>query len=139
MVKLSDVMPDSVKSIRKRVYTPVGDFSLTEQHHKDTCDITRIMAKYNKTGLVTHVRDFAGQYGDFLGIQDFQTSMNQVVAAQSMFDSLPSGIRSRFRNSAAEFLDFASDEKNISEMREMGLLPPDMVSEPLSDSPEAVS
>ena len=47
--------------------------------------------------------------------------MNQIIAAQEAFNSLPSDIRKKFDNDPAEFLEFVSDEKNNDEMIQMGL------------------
>ena len=47
--------------------------------------------------------------------------MNQIIAEQEAFNSLPSDIRKKFDNDPAEFLEFVSDEKNNDEMIQMGL------------------
>jgi len=107
-----------------RVQKDPGGPSRTKQSFKDECDINHIMAKYEKTRLIEHVNRFAGDYGDYLDVQDYHTSVNQVLAAQEAFNSLPARIRSRFGNDPAAFLDFIGDESNRDEAREMGLLKP---------------
>jgi len=97
--------------------------TMAKQSFKDECDINGIMARFQDSGLIDHVNKFKGDYGDFTNVQDYHTSMNQIIAAQAAFDSLPSGVRARFGNQPAEFLNFVEDEDNIDEMREMGLLP----------------
>ena len=51
------------------------------------------------------------------------TSTTSVVAAQSMFATLPSKIRSAFDEDPQKFLDFCSDPENKPEMEKLGLLP----------------
>ena len=101
-----------------------GTKSLTQQSMSAECDINRIMARFEKTGLIDHVNKFEGNYGDFSEMQDYATSMNQVLAAQEMFASLPSGIRQKFNNSPREFLEYVDKEENHEEMRKLGLMPP---------------
>lgn len=101
-----------------------GTKSLTQQSMSPECDINRIMARFEKTGLIDHVNKYEGNYGDFSEMQDYATSMNQVLAAQEMFSSLPSAIRQKFNNSPREFLEYVEDERNHDEMRKMGLMPP---------------
>lgn len=88
------------------------------------CDINNILAKYKKTGLIEHARQHVGHYGDFTGIQDYQTSLNQVMAAQAMFMSLPASLRSRFSNDPGQFLDFVINPANEAELIKLGLANP---------------
>jgi len=97
---------------------------MAKQSFKEECDINGIMSRFEKSGLMDHVNKFQGDYGDFTEAQDYHTSMNQILAAQAAFDSLPAKMRSRFGNQPAAFLEFVEDESNEDEMREMGLLPP---------------
>lgn len=92
----------------------------TKQSFKAECDINNIMAKYQKTGLVEFVNKHQPQYGDVTGF-DFQASMNQVIAAQAMFDALPSSVRKRFHNDPAEFVAFMDDESQLEESYRLGL------------------
>lgn len=108
---------------RKRVQVHFDDPGLTKQAFRDECNVNTIMAKYQKTGLLPHVDVHKGRYGDFTNVQDYQSSLNQVMAAQDMFNSLPSSIRVRFSNDPAEFLRFVDNPSNLDEMRSLGLLP----------------
>ncbi len=90
----------------------------------DDCNINTIMARYEKTGLIEHVKEIQGAYGDFSEIQDYQSSLNQVIATRKMFDTLPSKIRGQFNNNPGTFLDFCEDPENFDEMVEMGLVLP---------------
>ena len=95
----------------------------TMQEFKDECDINNILKKYQRSGLVDHVREFEGRYGDFTAAVDYHEAMNITIQAQEMFMTLPSAIRARFENDPGEFLAFANNPENEDELREMGLLP----------------
>lgn len=115
------------KKIDHRLYCE--DVSLTKQSFKDECDINNIMNKWVKNGILTHVSRYQGRYEDLSGAQDYHTSLNQVIAAQEAFETLPATIRSRFQNDPGEFLSFVSDPANLNEMKELGLIPSDVVTE----------
>jgi len=101
-----------------------GETTRVQQNLHETTDINRIMAKYQKTGLLTHVNTYAGEYGDFSGVPDYKTGLERVQAAEEMFASLPAKIRDRFFNDPARFIEFATDKSNQQEMRDLGLAPP---------------
>lgn len=94
---------------------------LTKQAFKKDCDINYIMQKYEKTGVVEHLSRYNGQYGDFSDVQDYHSSLNQVIAADEMFMTLPAGVRKEFDNDPGKFLDFVGDPKNEDRMVELGL------------------
>lgn len=102
-----------------------GEVSLTKQSDMDSCDINKILAKYEKTGILPDMIKENPQYGDFSNPIDYQESLNIVIHAQEQFDALPALVRRRFDNDAAKFLAFASDERNLEEMGELGLLNPE--------------
>lgn len=117
-------------------FFPVGD-SMTEQSHAKECDMNHILRKYKKTGLVDHFARYQGNYTDVTGAVDFKTALDIVHAGQDAFDSLPSDIRSRFKNDPSSFLDFVSNPDNAQEMFDLGLTstPPEPVPapEPVAD------
>lgn len=96
---------------------------VTKQEFKDECDINILMSRYQTTGEMPNINEVAPQYLDVSGIE-FQDSMNFIAGAQSLFNQLPSNVRSRFFNDPGLFLDFCSNENNRSEMASMGLLKP---------------
>lgn len=105
------------KKVRKTFEKP----SLTKQSFKEECDVNNILKKFAKTGLIEHVNRFSGDYGNYTSVQDYQTSLNQIMSANEMFESLPSKVRARFGNNPAEFLDFVGNPENIQEMISLGL------------------
>lgn len=106
---------------RKRLQLTFPDDGRTQQSFKDETNINNIVAKFAKTGLVEHVNDVQGAYGDFTNVADYQLHLNQVMAAQDAFDRLPSGIRARFNNQPTVLLEFINDRRNDEEAIKLGL------------------
>lgn len=94
---------------------------MTEQCHKDLCDIENILRKYDRTGLITHVNQAKANYGDFTLVNEYQENLNMIIEAQSAFDDLPSDIRKRFGNDPGAFFEFVTNPDNESELVKMGL------------------
>lgn len=89
----------------------------------EECDINTIVKRFALTGaLPENVR--MPTYGDFEGVNDFQTAMNAIVAARESFDQMPAEVRLRFHNDPQEFVEFCSDESNREEALELGLVEP---------------
>ncbi len=105
---------------KKRVAIKFTEPTLTKQSFKKECDINNIMAKFQRTGAITHVQKNQQNYG-FASALTFTESMNIVAKGQSMFNELPSSIRTKFDNDPAKFLDFVQDESNADELVELGL------------------
>lgn len=111
--------------------------SLTKQSFRKESEINNILARYAKTGVIEHANKYEGHYGDFTNVTDYQTSLNAVYRAQEEFMSLPSSIRSEFKNDPAQFLAFVTDENNRDKAIEMGLIPKPIeqkASEPTTES-----
>lgn len=139
----------STKSTSPRIRKPYDrspstitfpETTMTKQSFQAECDINTIMDKYKVTGLVQHVQAVQGSYGDFTSVQDYQLTLNQVIAAQEAFDQLPSKIRLRFNNDPAHLMAFLSDQDNQEEAIRLGLAerkptPPKPEEKPGSASP----
>jgi len=97
-----------------------GEEPLVKQSMKAECDINNILAKFQKTGSLTHAKDYGGQYGEVESVT-FHDAMNIVKDTQNMFDALPSTLRNKFNHSPGQFLDFVQNPENLPEMHEMGL------------------
>lgn len=98
--------------------------SMTKQADADSCDINKIMARYEKTGVLQHVALNPGFYADVSAVPDYQAALAIVESADSLFASLPASIRGRFDNDPAAYLAFVSDPANRDEMEKLGLLKP---------------
>lgn len=93
---------------------------ITKQSFKDECDINKILEKFQKSGAITHFASHAPTYGDCTPVQ-LHDALNTVANAETMFEELPSSIRKKFNNNAEQFLEFVQNDKNLEEMRELGL------------------
>lgn len=98
-----------------------GEDTLTEQSHQMDCDVSNILAKFSRTGILERSTDYKAQFGDYLDVQDYHTSLNQINGARALFDALPAKVRARFNNDPGRLLDFCGDEKNLNEMYDLGL------------------
>lgn len=93
----------------------------TKQSFKDECDINRIMARYQVTGVLPEqLMPGSPQYVDVTGI-DYLEGMQKIAAAQSLFNGLPAAVRLKFENDPGKFLDFAQDPDHQEELIELGL------------------
>lgn len=122
-------MFQALKKDRRRVQISFIDHpSMTEQSHKDEVDIQRIMRKFKKTGVLTHVAAHKGTYGDYASAPDYQEAQNIIANAKSLFESVPSHIRSDMDNDPQKFVDFMQNEDNRDAIEAYGLssshLPP---------------
>lgn len=93
----------------------------TEQAHKNECDVNKIVRKYDKNGIITHITRYEAQFGDLTGI-DFKTAQDRIASAKSEFEKLPSEIRNRFKNQPHELLSFMDDPGNRQEAIKLGLI-----------------
>lgn len=106
---------------RRRTVLEFKQPSRAKQEFAAECDINTIMAKYQKTGVVSHVARFQGNYEDVTGAVDYQTAHNIVLQAQDAFMSLPSSMRARFENDPGAFLAFVNDPANKEKLYDLGL------------------
>ena len=85
-------------------------------------DINNIMKRYERTGLLDHVNQYQGDYGDYTNVPvDYHDALNFVRNSQEMFMTLPAAVRARFDNDPGAFLKFVEDPANADAMVEMGL------------------
>lgn len=98
--------------------------SLTQQQFQRECDINYIVKQNEATGLITHVNNRPGNFGDFSNNLDYQDALNRVAEAQASFMALPADVRARFQNDPAELLAFVSDPRNADEAIKLGIVNP---------------
>jgi len=97
------------------------DASLAQQHFKDECDINNILRQFNITGMLPQ-QAVSPRYGDFTGVSDYHTALNQVIAAEDEFMSLPATLRARFENDPANLINFLDNPENKDEAIKLGLV-----------------
>lgn len=95
--------------------------SMTQQHHKEECDMNVIVKRFGLTGaLPTNVR--MPTHGDFLDVPDYLTAMNAIREADESFMMMPADVRARFQNDPHQFVEFCSKEENRDEAIRLGLV-----------------
>ena len=103
---------------REPVYAPTGGESLTEQHHARSCDINTIMARYQQTGIIDHMKHYEPVYGDISDV-DFKRAMDTVARVKTEFHDLPAYIREHFNQDENAYLQAVSTEEGIQELRDI--------------------
>ena len=103
--------------------TDPGAVSMTNQADKDGSDINKIMARFEKTGVLV----FDGvsrqpSYGDFSAIGDYHSMLTAIKRADLMFAQLPVTVRNRFDNDPQKLIDWLGDQSNVEEAVKLGLM-----------------
>lgn len=110
-----------------RLMFPDGE-GRTKQSFKDECDVNQIMARFQKTGAMTHFARHSGSYG-FAPAVSYHEAVEIAQRAEAMFMDLPSKVRARFQGDPGAFLEFVQDPNNADEMAELGLRVPESKTE----------
>lgn len=97
--------------------------TLTQQHFADECDFNNVLAKWQNSGLITHINPSQPIYADVSEFTDYQSSLELIRSAQAAFDALPSSVRDRFANDPQKLFDFVHDPANRDEAIRLGLVP----------------
>jgi phage internal scaffolding protein len=114
---------------------PIGS-SKTKQSFLDDSNIDKIIAKYQTNQSIDFLKsELATRYGDTTS-QDYKESLDLIKNAQSMFQMLPSNIRTKFNNDPHQYLEFTSDSKNHQEMFDLGLSNSPPFVEDVTEAPE---
>lgn len=98
--------------------------SMTRQEFADECDINKLMAQYEKHGVISHFSAREPLYLDLVGLPDLRQTLDLMREADEAFMRLPAIVRKDFDNDAVQFVEFAQDPKNIDKLREWGLAKP---------------
>ncbi len=94
----------------------------TKQSFRAQTDINNIVARYQKTGLLEHVRVNPGVFADVSEIGDYHGMVAKIRFAQERFEQLPAVIRARFNGDPGLLVRFMSDEANRDEAVKLGLI-----------------
>lgn len=103
-----------------------GDPGRTRQEFAEECDVNKLMERYEKTGIISHMNPTPAQYLDLgdASALDLMSAMNTLNAATEAFMSLPAKVRAEFDNDAMAFVEFAEKADNRDQLEEWGLLKP---------------
>lgn len=106
---------------RTRVSTPVGTVSKTRASEAEATDVNRIMAKYLRTGVITHWNNRRPVYGDFSQANDYKAALDQVIEARDAFAELPAEVRKAAENDPEVFMRMLADEDGMQQLVDAGM------------------
>lgn len=117
------------------VFDPKKDKSLTNQADMEAADINKIMARYEKTGVLVDplVGERKPTYGDFTHVKSYHETLGAIRRAEQAFNLLPAGVRNRFYNDPQQLIDFLEDPENDEEAVKLGLKDPEVLLTALAD------
>lgn len=99
--------------------------SLTEQCHKNDCEIDVILKRYQQTGFLVNPLEKSNripQFGDFSDLVGYQEQQNRLCKVKEHFEALPSQIRLMFGNDVGNYLQAMNDPARTEELIKLGLL-----------------
>ena len=107
------------------VIDQTNEVSKTRQSEADSCDINKIMERFNRTGKLPSMQTQPAQYGDSR-VVDFQAAQNLIKEAKTQFLNLPSKTRKAFGNDPQVFLEALNDKsiENSEALLKLGILVP---------------
>jgi phage internal scaffolding protein len=114
--------PDNAKERSDTTATINNQPSLTQQGMAEQADINWIVRNFMPTAIPQNVRQ--PMYGDFTGITDYRTALEQVASARNSFMQMPAELRAKLDQDPQKFIDWCADPKNLEEMRALGLAVP---------------
>lgn len=95
--------------------------SLVQQHFGPEQDINAIVKRFGiNREMPFGAAQGAGLYGDFTGIEDYESALDRVRGADERFMRLPAEVREKFNNDPGQLLRFANtmDEPEFVSMFE---------------------
>lgn len=108
--------------------------SRTKQEFKDQCDVNHIMARYESTGLISHLAKGHPQFLDVSEIPDYQAMLDRMIAVGDFFMGLPAKIRDHFDNDPSVMMEAIGDPERRDEMVDLGLV--ELTEEAPEEAPE---
>jgi len=111
------------------------DPSLAQQHMKDECDINVIIERFGVTGQIPQT-PVSPTYGDFSGVTDYHSALNQINATMDDFMALPAQLRVRFDHDPVKLLEFLENDQNRDEAIQLGLIDGQPVAAPIVSAVE---
>lgn len=112
-----------------RLVSPPSGASLTQQQYKDECNPNNVIARYNKTGELHHIRTNQPMFVDMTSL-DFVEMREQVARIEENFMQLPAATRKHFKHDPKQLLAFLEDPQNREEGIKLGLINPSKAEEP---------
>lgn len=111
------------------------DESLADASQQEDADINTLVRRFGLAGEMPQDVKLP-LLEDYDEVFDFQTAMERVRVARDEFMRIPAEIRFRFSNDPQKFMEFCLDERNVPELRKLGLsVPEDIVPVPPAPVP----
>ncbi|QXP08451.1 MAG: internal scaffolding protein [Arizlama microvirus] len=96
-----------------------NDPGLTVQNHKDSCDITNILAGHIRMGDMPPMPESV--FTDLTNMPDYQTCLNTVMAIDDIFDNLPPKVKIAFEQNPAALMAAVEDPTQRDRLIELGV------------------
>lgn len=97
--------------------------SVTQKQWKNDVDVNKIMARYKKTGMITHLRNAEqGAYLDLTELPDLLTAQIQLKQANEKFLEIPPQVRLKFNNDPNQLISYLQNPSNHEEAIHLGLM-----------------
>lgn len=97
---------------------------VTRDSDTEGCDINRIVARAEKTGLLPDFGRGPGQFADVSEMGDYRTALHTMEEAEAAFMALPYEVRRHFDHDPVSFLDACTDPARLPELEQLGLVAP---------------
>ena len=94
---------------KKRVQTVNKSDSLTVQSDREQAEMKSILAKYEMTGVIEHLRQVDLEFRDITAFDNYHDAMREAERAKQEFMTLPSKVREVFDHDHGKWLDAAED------------------------------
>lgn len=108
---------------KRRVYLDFSDCPiLTEQSHKESCDIRNILSQHLRLNSMPPMPEAV--FTDLSDLPDYQTCLNTVMSIDSIFQSLPSGVRTAFNGDPAALMAAVEDPAQRDKLVALGVFKP---------------
>lgn len=102
-------------------YSPIScGVGRAKQSMRDECDVNLIMAKFVKTGFVSHLSKGLPSFTDVSELTDYRSAIEHVRSVELFFAGLPPAVRSRFENDAVSFMSFLEEGGSAEDLEAIG-------------------
>lgn len=105
----------------RRVRHRSGGETMTDRSQTSTVDINKIMARYKKTGVISHWNHRQPVYGDVSMVTDFRDAVELADTTWDHFMELDAHIRQEADNDPGRFLEMLSSVEGVQELVDAGL------------------
>jgi len=88
----------------------------TKQSFRDQTNINKILARAQKTGTLSHMSKFQGEYADYSDF-DFLEAQIKLARGTEIFEQLPSEVKREFGQQPQAFFEFVNNVDNRDDLK----------------------